>query len=314
MAQRRWLAPWKDRAGKPAIYHVINRVVDRRFVFGQEEKEKFCMFMRMIENFSGCKVLSYCVMSNHFHVLLEVPPQVIGMVTKDGRELRFEVDEKAKDEDLQVGQQVKGVLLEESEFYRRLQVLYSDAVIAEIEAEVRRARERGNEKEEARIFHRYAYRMQSLSEFMKNMTQRFTRWFNRTHDRSGRLWEERFKSVIVEDGIAARTMAAYIDLNPVRAGIVKDPAEYRWSTYGEAVAGGKKARAGLVKTLRTSNIERPTSKNEVKSLVRAWAQGGMGKEYRRVFLGEGGGESFDRERTRLNSPHREPNRMSAFSF
>jgi hypothetical protein len=61
-----------------------------------------------------------------------------------------------------------------------------------------------------------------------------------------------FKSVIVESGIAARTIAAYIDLNPVRAGMVTDPAEYRWSSYGEAVGGGtkgngKKAREGLVR-------------------------------------------------------------------
>jgi putative transposase len=61
--------------------------------------------------------------------------------------------------------------------------------------------------------------------------------------------------VIVEDGAAARTMAAYIDLNPVRAGMVKDPADYRWSSYGEAIGGGakgngKKARAGLVRALR----------------------------------------------------------------
>jgi putative transposase len=94
--------------------------------------------------------------------------------------------------------------------------------------------------------------MHNLSEFMKTLLQRFTRWFNRTHNRSGTLWEERYKSVIVESGVAARTMAAYIDLNPVRAGMVSDPAEYRWSSYGEAVGGGpkgngKKARAGLVR-------------------------------------------------------------------
>jgi hypothetical protein len=58
--------------------------------------------------------------------------------------------------------------------------------------------------------------------------------------------------VIVQGGTAARTMAAYIDLNPVRAGMVKDPAEYRWSSYGEAIGGGakgngKRARAGLVR-------------------------------------------------------------------
>jgi putative transposase len=56
------------------------------------------------------------------------------------------------------------------------------------------------------------------------------------------LWEETFKSVIVEDGLAARTMAACIDLNPVRAGMVDDPAEYRWSSYGEAM--GKIGKSG----------------------------------------------------------------------
>jgi putative transposase len=70
------------------------------------------------------------------------------------------------------------------------------------------------------------------------------------------LWEERFKCVIVESGIAARTMAAYIDLKPVRLGMVSDPADYRWSSYGEAVGGGskgngKKAREGLVRVFLT---------------------------------------------------------------
>jgi hypothetical protein len=94
--------------------------------------------------------------------------------------------------------------------------------------------------------------MHDLSEFMKTLLQRFTRWHNTRTKRKGNLWEENFKSVVVEDGEAARTMAAYIDLNPVRAGIVKDPADYRWSSYGEAVGGGtkgdgKRAREGLVR-------------------------------------------------------------------
>jgi hypothetical protein len=106
----------------------------------------------------------------------------------------------------------------------------------------------------AEIHARFTYRMHSLSEFMKTLLQRFTRWFNRTHERTGTLWEERFKSVIVESGTAARTIAAYIDLNPVRAGMVEDPADYRWSSYGEAVGGGgkgngKKAREGLVRAI-----------------------------------------------------------------
>jgi len=203
------------------MYHCISRVVDRRFVFGEEEREKFRMFMRMQENFSGCRVLSYCVMSNHFHVLLEVPPMPAGGIS---------------DETL----------------LQRLASVYTDAVVAGVESELEEAKKAGNEARLAEIRERYTYRMHSLSEFMKALLIRFTRWFNRTHSRTGTLWEERFKSVIVESGVAARTMAAYIDLNPVRAGMVSDPAEYRWSSYGEAVGGGtkgngKKARAGLVR-------------------------------------------------------------------
>ena len=56
---------------------------------------------------------------------------------------------------------------------------------------------------------------------------------------------ERFKSVLVEDGEALRTMALYIDLNPVRAGLVKEPADYRWSGYGAAAGGSKAEQAGL---------------------------------------------------------------------
>jgi hypothetical protein len=118
--------------------------------------------------------------------------------------------------------------------------------------EIAEARAAGDESLVAAIHARYTYRMHDLSEFMKTLLQRFTRWFNRMHQRTGTLWEERYRSVIVESGVAARTMAAYIDLNPVRAGMVADPAEYRWSSYGEAVGGGgkgngKKAREGLVR-------------------------------------------------------------------
>ena len=81
MSSKRWLSPWKDSREKPVMYHCISRVVDRRFVFGDEERERFRMFMRMQENFSGCRVLSYCIMSNHFHLLLEVPPIAEGGIS-----------------------------------------------------------------------------------------------------------------------------------------------------------------------------------------------------------------------------------------
>jgi hypothetical protein len=140
------------------------------------------------------------------------------------------------------------------------------AVLAKELAEARKAVAAGVVKDAASyvaaIHERFTWRMHDLSQFMQGFLQRFSLWFNSKHERSGHLWEDRFKSVIVEDGVAARTMAAYIDLNPVRAGMVADPAEYRWSSYGEAIGGsvkdyrltgsgakgnGKKSREGLVR-------------------------------------------------------------------
>ena len=70
--------------------------------------------------------------------------------------------------------------------------------------------------------------------------------FNKRNDRLGTVWSDRFKSILVEPGSDALShMAAYIDLNPVRANMVDDPMEYRWSGYGEAMAGQDPACRGL---------------------------------------------------------------------
>jgi putative transposase len=73
MRKRRWLADFRTSVGKPVFYHVISRVVERRFAFGPVEKEKFRTLMRLQEKFTGCRVVSYCLMCNHFHLLLEIP-------------------------------------------------------------------------------------------------------------------------------------------------------------------------------------------------------------------------------------------------
>ena len=78
----------------------------------------------------------------------------------------------------------------------------------------------------------------------------------------------------MEDGVAAKTMAAYIDLNPVRAGIVEDPADYRWSSYGEAMGGKKKARAGLVRAL--------LAHKGVEAEASLWRE--VSREYRRLLM------------------------------
>jgi hypothetical protein len=108
------------------------------------------------------------------------------------------------------------------------------------------ARKSGDDRLVNRMREKYLRRMYDVSEFMKTLKQRFSVWYNRNNGRVGTLWEERFKSVLVEGRENALiTMAAYIDLNPVRAGLVQDPKEYRHCGYGEAVAGREAAREGL---------------------------------------------------------------------
>jgi hypothetical protein len=90
-------------------------------------------------------------------------------------------------------------------------------------------------------------RMGDVSVFMKELKQRFSLWYNHHHSRFGTLWAERFKSVIVEDQPSSlEAVAAYIDLNPVRAGLVEDPKDYRFCGYAAAVAGNDLARKGLM--------------------------------------------------------------------
>jgi REP element-mobilizing transposase RayT len=106
MAKARLLAPWVDEERRSAIYHCVSRVVDRRFIFGDAEREQFVTNLRMYEAFCGLRVLSYCVMSNHFHILVEVPPRM---------------DESLSDEDLM----------------ERLRLIYSDDYVGMVEKQVR---------------------------------------------------------------------------------------------------------------------------------------------------------------------------------
>ena len=72
----------------------------------------------------------------------------------------------------------------------------------------------------------------NLSEFMKELKQRFSRYYNKLHERRGYFWGDRFKSVIAENGDTLINCLAYIDLNPIRAGLAVIPEDYRWSSIG----------------------------------------------------------------------------------
>jgi len=221
----------------PGYYHIVSRVVDRRMVFDDPEKERFCHIMRAAEGFSGIEILTHSVLSNHFHILLYVP----------------------KRED--VGDEL---------FIRRFGCLYERRRTASIAAELSTLREAGQHEEAEALKARYTYRMYDLSEFAKTLKQRVSTSYNRRHHRKGTLWEERFKSVLVEGNVGAlSTVASYIDLNAVRAGIVRDPKDYRFCGYGEAIGGSKQAKSGLCHVMQTFN-NHP-----------GWSQ--VSKEYRKLL-------------------------------
>lgn len=73
---------------------------------------------------------------------------------------------------------------------------------------------------------------QSVTELMRCVNQRFVQHVNRKHDRTGSLWEGRFKSSLIDAERYFFSCQRYIELNPVRARMVAHPGRYRWSSYG----------------------------------------------------------------------------------
>ncbi len=79
----------------------------------------------------------------------------------------------------------------------------------------------------------------AISQMMQSVGRRYVQYFNRAYKRSGTLWEGRFRSCLVQEEAYLLQLYRYIELNPVRAQIVDDPADYIWSSY-QSNAFGKK--------------------------------------------------------------------------
>ena len=238
---------FSDRA---CCHHVMSRVAGGDLLFGDVEKEAFRKLMRRLERFSGVEVLTYAVMGNHFHLLVRVPERekFLNKFTKGTKQEK------------------------ENRLMEHLRLLYSKAYLAQLEGELREMKKKGLKDLYEKTVQGYLSRMCSLEHFMKELKERFSRWFNKRHGRRGTLWQDRYRSVLVENGEALRTMAAYIELNPVRAGLVDDPKDYRWCGLAEALAGSKRAKRGLSMILGIAVVK--------------WDTEGL-RAYRCLMLGEG---------------------------
>lgn len=261
---KRFIPPSAER--QVMFVHCITRVVDKSFVLQRVEREKMIKIIRKYEAFCGVNVLSYCCMTNHLHLLVEVPPK------KKGASIEMSDDD----------------------FLKKLKALYSPDAYRDCELMLKSFREGLTKSDSAaeEFKAKFTRRMLDLSEFMKGVKQSFSRWFNQTHNRTGTLWESRFKSIIVEDGYALRMMAAYIDLNPVRAGMVTRPEDYRWSSYGEAMKpkadkSRKLARTAICRVL-AKHRETGGRISERKSMIELadW-DSGAGARYRVMLFSDG---------------------------
>ena len=178
----------------PTVYHVMSKTALAGLPFDALDKDDFLARLKTLSKIYFTEILGFCLMDNHFHLLVRVFPA-----------------EHVSEDEL-------------AQRYRRK---YGEGQVF--------PRERGDELRR---------KWSSLPEFVKELKQTFSRRVNKRRNRRGYLWNDRYKSEIVQDGNALLNCLAYIDLNPIRAAMVDRPEEYRWCSLGYHVQSGN--REGLL--------------------------------------------------------------------
>lgn len=228
--------------GRPVLYHCFSHIAGDQALLRDREKEVFRQMMWRQAAFSQVEVDTYCVMGNHFHLVVRVPARV-----------------ELSDEGL-VGVVERHYGVEDGRARGLRELL----------------KQQGFLSEEQRA--PWLRRMGDVSVFLQELKQGFSRWYNRVHERRGTLWSGRFESVLVEDVVSVRmVVAGYVDLNPVRAGMVEDAKDYRWSGYGEAMGGGEGARAGLERCVGVGGWEEAGAAYREVLLLKSGVSGHSGK-------------------------------------
>jgi REP element-mobilizing transposase RayT len=129
----------------------------------------------------------------------------------------------------------------------------------------------------------------NLSKGMRQLNGVYTQWSNRHHQRSGHLFQGRFKGILVDSDAYLQTLSRYIALNPVRAGMVDDPADWPWSSY-RATAGLQRPPGWLTTEAILGTFGR--KKGEARTAYRRFVREGIGEASiwaglnRQVFLGD----------------------------
>ena len=196
-------------------HHLISRIAHKVYFMTDEVRNDFIEMIRRSADFCGIQLVAWCIMSNHFHLLVYLP---------------------------------EAEQLDESEILRRYCVLKGKSRLAVLEKELSKLRENKDGGEAAVVarLSEISATMHKIGVFMKIVKQWLTQDYNRRYSHTGTLWESVYKDVLVPDKpseLAKR--AAYIHLNPVRAAIGVSFDEYAWSSLTAMRKGDDVAIRGM---------------------------------------------------------------------
>ena len=197
------------------VHHLVSRIAHRVYFLNDEERMDFLEIVRRAAEFTGIKLLGWCVMGNHFHLLvfLSEPQQV-----------------------------------DEAEVVRRYGVLKGARAFECMNALLGKWRCEGEigERRIAEWLDEQRRRMYDVGSFMKIAKQWFTTEYNRRHSHKGTLWESAYFDRVVSCSMSEMAKClAYIHLNPIRAAATDRFDGYAWSSYSAFSKGDPTAVAGM---------------------------------------------------------------------
>ena len=211
------------------IHHVSSRIMMDLPLINEVARDEFIKQLKIGIRFSGVRVLAYVIMPDHFHLIVAVSAKSEGV-------------------------------LDEKEFFKRIGPTLNRQALAELKTAWKSAG-KAKRKELQKPF---LARMNDLSEFMRNLVQRMTRFINRERGKKGTLWQSRFRSSIIEEGLTTKAVSAYLHTNPVRSGLVDHPADYEWSSFAKA---RKTERAlAIQSSLFSLKHRKPVPRKSIKKL------------------------------------------------
>lgn len=187
--------------------HIISRINRGNARFDDIEKETLFNLITLFASGFFVRIHAYCIMGTHFHILASSLDRQAQEATKE-------------------------------ELFHRYHLMYGMKAVPPAGSWLSDGRFQADEDGGVERLRR---RLGSVSRFVQELKQTFSVWYNRRHHRKGYLWHDRFKGILLDIGEAQLVCSAYIDLNPVRAGLVKRPEDYRWSSLGLRVRDGKLA-------------------------------------------------------------------------